>query len=205
MGFKCEILSFIILLFIPGSVGERISVSCKPQTICALQDSEVNLTCSYSNTNIRTVFWFNSKQKDKWKNQDHPEDLTLHSDCAEQVTTKTTSSNSTLTIRDLREGDSGDYQLMIITDDGVKHQSSPAVRLTVMVLQVKENREKLTCRTSCSLTSGTHSYKWYKNGGEVFGIGGDKGSLTLSHLTAGSYSCSVSSHTEIHSNAVCEY
>uniref|UniRef100_A0A3B1IKV3 B-cell receptor CD22 first Ig-like domain-containing protein n=1 Tax=Astyanax mexicanus TaxID=7994 RepID=A0A3B1IKV3_ASTMX len=48
--------------------------------------------------------------EDKWKYQDHPEDLTLDSDCTERVTTKTTSSSSTLTIRDLRKGDSGDYQ-----------------------------------------------------------------------------------------------
>ncbi|XP_072526978.1 sialoadhesin-like [Salminus brasiliensis] len=194
-----------------GSVGESLRVVCDPQTICALQESEVKLRCSYSNTNIRAVFWFSSKQKAKWRNEEHPEDLTLDSDYAGRVNyTETTSSSSTLTIRDLRERDSGEYQLLIITDRGETHLSSAAVSLTVTVLQVNTHIGKtgqtLTCSTSCSLTSGPRSYSWYKNGQYVFRNGGNKESLVLTSIAdAGSYSCSVSGHDKIRSSSVCVF
>ncbi|KAL7833952.1 hypothetical protein AOLI_G00289120 [Acnodon oligacanthus] len=212
MGFKCGVLSLIILLVFPVAGTLDVSVSCSPLTICALRESEVELSCSYSNISftIKSVFWFSFKQKAKWRNEEHPEDVALDSDYAGRVSTESTDSNSTLTLRELRESDSGGYRLLIITEQGEKHLSSTAVSLTVTDLQVRlnsgseDNKQTLACNTSCNLTSDIDSYTWYKNAVKVESMKNQMGLLSYSK-DAGSYSCSISSHEEIHSNAVCVF
>ncbi|KAI5607192.1 hypothetical protein C0J50_12456, partial [Silurus asotus] len=111
---------------------QHVHVSCSKKEICALRELSVTLTCSYSNINITTGFWFNLKDKAKWWKEEDPEDLTLDSHYAGRVRyTEMTNSSSTLTITDLRERDSGEYHLMFITDKGEKYQSSAGVTLTV--------------------------------------------------------------------------
>ena len=105
-------------------------MSCSPQTVCALRRSAAELRCSYP-ANIKAVFWFSYKQKARWRNEEHPEDLALDSNYTERVNIESRNSNSALTIRDLRETDSGEYHLMIITERGEEHLSSAAVQLTV--------------------------------------------------------------------------
>ncbi|KAI5629900.1 hypothetical protein C0J50_10437 [Silurus asotus] len=122
------------LLYVTVSVSgiQHVHVSCSKKEICALRETSVTLTCSYSNINITTGFWFNLKDKAKWWKEEDPEDLTLDSDYAGRVRyTEMTNSSSTLTITDLRERDSGEYHLMFITDKGEKYQSSAGVTLTV--------------------------------------------------------------------------
>ncbi|XP_017561872.1 uncharacterized protein LOC108432513 isoform X1 [Pygocentrus nattereri] len=206
---RCGVLSLIILLFIPvsGSLGQRVTMSCRPQTVCALRESAVNLICSYSTTiKPQQIFWFSPKLRAKWRNEDDPEDLALDSDYAGRVRYTDTQSGSTLTITDLRERDSGEYQLMVITGGGERSNSS-AFRLTVTDLQVRVdpdtvNQRKLTCITSCTLTSA--SYYWSKNGGRISGKTSQ--STWVSSSDPGSYSCSVvtGSH-EIYSNSVCVF
>nr|XP_055073104.1 uncharacterized protein LOC129453072 [Misgurnus anguillicaudatus] len=129
----------------------------------------MSVRCDYSNINIKTGFWFSQKQRTNWRNKDEPEDLTLDSDYSGRVAQRITNNQSDFTIIDLIERDSGEYQLMIIMKDGVKHLSSVTVNLTVSVLQVKMNPEstgqrvKLSCDSSCPLTS-ENGYFWYKNG-----------------------------------------
>ncbi|KAI2646267.1 Sialoadhesin [Labeo rohita] len=124
--------ALILLLLIQGSVTfDRLSVTCSQKSICAVKGSEVTLKCSYSNINIKTVFWFSEKQSTNWRKNNEPEDLTLDSDYSGRVKHQISSSSSTLTISDVRERDSGEYQLMFIMNDGVKHLSSAAVNLTV--------------------------------------------------------------------------
>ncbi|XP_050959811.1 uncharacterized protein LOC127161209 isoform X8 [Labeo rohita] len=158
-----EIASLILLLHISGFVTlDQLSVTCNQQSICAVKGSEVTLNCSYSNNNITTVFWFSEKQSTNWRKNNEPEDLILDSDYSGRVNQTVTKIHSTLTISDMRERDSGEYQLMFIMNDGVKHLSSAAVSLTVTDLQVRRNpastgsrdeRVTLTCHTSCILTS----------------------------------------------------
>ncbi|RXN38869.1 sialoadhesin-like isoform X1 [Labeo rohita] len=76
--------ALILLLLIPGSITmDRLSVTCKQKSICAVKGSEVTLKCFYSNFNIKTVFWFNLQVRmnpastDK---RDHRQ-LTCHSSC----------------------------------------------------------------------------------------------------------------------------
>nr|XP_055073103.1 uncharacterized protein LOC129453071 [Misgurnus anguillicaudatus] len=83
---------------------------------------------------------------------------------------------------------------MVIMKDGVKHLSSVTVNLTVSGLQVKMNPEstgqrvKLSCDSSCPLTSENYYY-WFKNG-QYFTF--DQTIFVSSSENTDSYSCSVS-------------
>ncbi|XP_073717612.1 uncharacterized protein [Misgurnus anguillicaudatus] len=151
--------------------------------------------CDYSNINIKTVFWFSQKQRTNWRNKNEPEDLTLDSDYSGRVIQRITKDYSRLTIHDPRERDSGEYQLMFIMKDGVKHLSSVTVNLTVSGLQVKMNPEstgqrvKLSCDSSCPLTS-KYIYHWYKNGEHLTY---NQTIFVSSSGNTDSYYCSVSS------------
>ncbi|XP_055073684.2 uncharacterized protein [Misgurnus anguillicaudatus] len=167
MNFRLS--SLILLLHIQGSLTlKSFTVSCDEQNVCAVRGTQVTLRCFYSNINIKTGFWFSQKQKTNWRNKDEPEDLTLDSDYSGRLNQRITNTESELTISDLRERDSGEYQLMIIMKDGVKHLSSVTVNLTVTVQQVRMNPEstdevKLICDSSCNLIS-ENNYYWYRNG-----------------------------------------
>nr|XP_055073683.1 uncharacterized protein LOC129453453 [Misgurnus anguillicaudatus] len=195
--------SLILLLHIKGSLTlASFTVTCGKQNICAVRGAQVTLWCSYSNINIKSKFWFSQKQKTNWRNKDEPEDLTLDSNYSGRLKQRITDYMSELTIDDLRESDSGEYQLMIIMKDGVKHLSSVTVNLTVTVLQVKINPEstdevKLICDSSCNLTSD--HYSWYKNGRYLI----DEKSKSIFVSSSGntdSYSCSTDGNP---SSSVC--
>ncbi|KAL1251196.1 hypothetical protein QQF64_018992 [Cirrhinus molitorella] len=186
----------ILLLLIPGPAKlDQLSVTCRQQSICAMKRKMVTLRCFPYNTNFKTAFWFSEKQSANWRKNNEPEDLTLDSDYSGRVKQTVTKSHSTLTISDVRERDSGEYQLMFIMNDGVKHRSSAAVNLTVTDLQVRMNpastdptndRVTLTCDTSCDLTSGV--YHWKKNGKLFTQTWSPNLSVSISRDT-GSFSC----------------
>ncbi|XP_053472613.1 uncharacterized protein LOC128602687 [Ictalurus furcatus] len=187
---------------------QHVNVSCHPEKICALRESSVTLTCSYSNIIIITGFWFSLKDKAKWRKEEHPEDLALDSDYTGRVSyTEMTNFSSTLTITDLRERDSGEYRLVFITDKGLKYLSSAGVTLTVTDLQVTHDstQQVLTCRTSCPLTSTVHRYYWYKNQQYLEKYKDNMGTFPLSKAEEGSYSCSVHGYNNILSLPLCEY
>ncbi|XP_053532491.1 sialoadhesin-like isoform X2 [Ictalurus punctatus] len=203
-----KLLLLILLLNITVSVSgiQHMKVSCHPEKICALRESSVTLTCSYSNIIIITGFWFSLKDKAKWRKEEHPEDLALDSDYAGRVSyTEMTNFRSTLTITDLRERDSGEYRLVFITDKGEKYLSSAGVTLTVTDLQVTHNslQQTLTCRTSCTLTFTVHRYFWYKNGQYLEKYKDNVRTFPLSKAEEGSYSCSVEGYGSILSLPVC--
>ncbi|KAI4877995.1 hypothetical protein NFI96_012191, partial [Prochilodus magdalenae] len=197
-----------VMMEVSGSLGETVSMSCSPQTVCALRESVVKLMCSYSGTvNPQQSFWFSQKQSANWRNEDDPEDLALDSDYAGRVSSNHTGFGSTLTITDLRETDSGDYHLMIITGGGEKDYSS-AVRLTVSDLQVTMSRVtqtelRTTCSTSCSVTPEP-SYLWYKDGRYV--EGSTRQRFLFSSSVPYSVSCSAATHSsEVRSSSVCVF
>ncbi|XP_073717629.1 uncharacterized protein [Misgurnus anguillicaudatus] len=168
MNFRLS--SLILLLHIQGFLTlDNFNVTCDELNICAVRGGLMSVNCDHSNIYIKTGFWFSQKQRTNWRNKDEPEDLTLDSDYSGRIGQWITEDYSRLSIDDLRERDSGEYQLMIIMKDGVKHLSSVTVNLTVTVLQVKMNPEstgqrvKLSCDSSCPKTS-EYNYLWYKNG-----------------------------------------
>ncbi|XP_042567877.1 uncharacterized protein LOC109047597 isoform X1 [Cyprinus carpio] len=201
----------ILLLLIPGSITlDQLSVTCSQQSICAVKGSEVTLRCSYSNINIKTVFWFSENQSTNWRKNTEPEDLTLDSDYSGRVKQISSNYQSELTISDVRERDSGEYQLMFIMKDGVKHLSSAAVSLTVTVLQVRMNPAstnqtdetvELICDSSCDFTSGVY-YSWMKNRQHFKYTQSPNMSVSVSR-DAGSFSCSLYPHYEHPSSSVC--
>ncbi|KAG9271779.1 hypothetical protein AMEX_G14751 [Astyanax mexicanus] len=215
MSFGCEILSLIILLNNAGSLGETVSMTCRPQSVCALRESDVQLECSYSGANKpQQSFWFSPKQKYKWRNSEDPEDLKLDPEYTGRVSYRTnkysryssSSFGSTLTIKDLRERDSGKYYLMLIMETGQKYSSTTAVTLTVSDLQTKidsdtkEQKElMLNCSTSCKLTSEPNIYNWYTNGSSKYTA---KSQISVSSENPGSYSCAVD---KIISSSVCVF
>ncbi|XP_017314422.1 sialoadhesin [Ictalurus punctatus] len=203
-----RILLLILLVYLTVSVSgiQDVKVSCHPEKICALRESSVTLTCSYSNITIITFFWFSLKDKAKWRKEEHPEDLALDSDYAGRVSyTEMRNFRSTLTITDLRERDSGEYRLVFFTDKGEKYLSSAGVTLTLTDLQVTHDstQQTLTCRTSCPLTSSVHRYFWYKNGQYLEKYKDNVETFPLSKAEEGSYSCSVLGYNDILSLPLC--
>ncbi|XP_067272621.1 uncharacterized protein [Pseudorasbora parva] len=189
----------LILLHITG---------CTQEKICAVKGYQVTLQGSYSNINIKTMFWFSQKQSSNWRKNDEPEDLTLDSDYSGRVKQENGYDGSTLTISDLRERDSGEYQLMFIMKDGVKRLSSVAVSLTVTDLRVRMNpattdqryqRVKLTCDSSC--TSGDW-YNWMKDGW-FYGSTASCDMSVSPSTDAGRYSCSFYNTHKHLSSSVC--
>ncbi|XP_056615281.1 uncharacterized protein LOC130430268 [Triplophysa dalaica] len=201
MDFNFAFTSLMLLMNIEDILTlESLYVTCEHKYICALRENDVTLRCSYTNRDIKTMFWFSHKQRATWREKDEPEDLTLDSDYSGRVKQSSTYYPSELTITDVRERDSGEYQLMFIMKDGVKHISSVTVNLTVTVLQVKLNRtgvinqrEYLTCDTSCPLTSRPQYVYWKKDGQYI----------NLVSVEPAAYSCDYSRDFKISSVPVC--
>ncbi|XP_073699962.1 uncharacterized protein [Garra rufa] len=205
-----SISPLILLLLIPGPAKlDRLSVTCSQQSICAVKGTEETLSCSYSYINFKIAFWFSEKQSANWREKNEPEDLTLDSDYSGRVKTSIKEYKAELTISDVRERDSGEYQLMFIMKDGVKHLSSAAVSLTVTDLQVRMNpvstdptdeRIELTCDSSCTLTSRLY-YHWMKDG-KYFTDTVSPNMLVSFSRDAGSFSC-YRKDRKHHSSSVC--
>ncbi|XDV22223.1 hypothetical protein PO909_027167 [Leuciscus waleckii] len=205
-----RLISLILLIHISGS----LTLDCLLMThedVCALSESHVRLRCSHSNINIKTVFWFSRKQSSNWRKNDEPEDLTLDSDYSGRVKQEFINDYSTLRISDLRERDSGEYQLMFIMKDGVKRLSSATFNLTVTDLQVRMNpastdpndqRVELTCDSSCDLTSRPQHYFWKKNG-QYTDIYNSRSISVPPNEADGSYACFLTADLKNSSSPVC--
>uniref|UniRef100_A0A8C1PVU5 Ig-like domain-containing protein n=1 Tax=Cyprinus carpio TaxID=7962 RepID=A0A8C1PVU5_CYPCA len=204
-------VSFLFFSFFKKSGSltlNRISVICK--NICARRETNVQLKCSYDNIHTKTAFWFSEKQSTNWRRNNEPEDLTLDSDYSGRVEQIIGKYEAELTISDVRERDSGEYQLMFV-ENVVKHLSSAAVSLTATDLQVRMNpastdqrdqKVKLTCETSCDLTSRPQNYYWKKKGQYVEDLGHSR-SIEVSPEAADSYSCFLIEDLKNSSSPVC--
>ncbi|XP_048021896.1 uncharacterized protein LOC125252543 isoform X2 [Megalobrama amblycephala] len=187
----------LLLLHIPGFVTlDLFPVTCSQRNICAVKGSQVTLKCSY-NINIKTVIWFSQKQSPNWRKNSEPEDLTLDSDYSGRVKPFISHYRSELIISDLRERDSGEYQLMFMKD-GVKLLGSVTVNLTVTDLQVRMNPAttdlryetvKLTCDSSC--TSGDWYYYYWMKDGQYFTRTVYRNIYLSLNRDAVSYSCAL--------------
>ncbi|XP_056304114.1 uncharacterized protein LOC130216241 [Danio aesculapii] len=191
-----RLFPLILLLHIPDSLTLVYHpVSCNEDSICAVKGSQVVLKCSYYNKiHIQTVFWFNQKQNINWRKNNEAEDLTLDSDYSGRVKSSINYYTSELTISDVRERDSGEYQLMFIMKDGDKRLASVAVNLTVTVMHIRissgstDSRVqsvKLTCDSPCTFEN--KYYNWRKDG-QYFTRSWSK-NMMVSVRDFGSYSC----------------
>nr|XP_029499707.1 B-cell receptor CD22-like [Oncorhynchus nerka] len=202
---------FMAFLF---SVGVKLahngwSVSYTRKEICILKGSSVDLTCFYTYPSgylVTSTFWFSAKQSDRWRENSIPEDLTEDPGYSGRVKYPgTESGHSTLRITDLREEDSAEYHFSFHKQTSGLGYSLPGTALSITGLQVKvtgSQKLTLTCSTTCPL-SDNPTYMWYMNGQYLQEDIFPWYRYLVSSKYAGSYSCAVKGHENLHSPAVC--
>ncbi|XP_056303260.1 sialoadhesin-like isoform X2 [Danio aesculapii] len=143
-------------------------VSYTSRRVCALVNSTVDISCTYSHPSDYTVkktFWHYSQTGNFMG------DLLEEHQFAGRVEFV----ENKLRIKELKISDSGEYQFKIITDKtGGTYSGSPGVILTVTDTEVISRPDTvsegekviLSCSTKCTLSS-KHTYIWYKNGQQV--------------------------------------
>ncbi|XP_049341084.1 hemicentin-1-like [Astyanax mexicanus] len=180
-------------------------VTYTPDSVCALEGSSVDLSCSYKHPGGLTVtesFWFINDQPGVG-----PVDLQEDAQYKRRVQYYQTPCRMRIT--GLRASDAQTYKFRFFTDDpDGKYTGSSGVRLSVTglkigVLNTKEGGKQLNCSSTCALTNPT--YIWYRNEQPVSEQ--NRAVLYLRDRTvdAGSYSCAVKGHEEIRSAAVCVF
>ncbi|XP_045568583.1 sialoadhesin isoform X5 [Salmo salar] len=187
-------------------LGQNVwSVTYTTQSICVLEGSTVELSCSirYPSGTVTSTVWFT-----KWGTGVEPEDLGQDPEYAGRLEYHGDKKNGhNLRITDLREKDSATYKFRFITDQtGWKYTGYPGVTLSVTGLQVKvtggHQDKTLTCITTCTLT-GNPTYIWYKNGQHLDESTSPQYKDLVSSNYDDSYSCAVKGHEDLHSPAVC--
>nr|XP_046192246.1 B-cell receptor CD22-like isoform X4 [Oncorhynchus gorbuscha] len=179
------------------------SVTYTKNSICALKGSTVELSCSYTyprGHRVRTIGW-------SYWNSDAGRFVEIQSNNEGRVEYRqTTEKDSTLRITDLRQSDKDTYYFRYKTDKSDWKTAQRGVTLSVTELQVEVtgqwNVKTLTCRTSCSLP-GNPTYVWYKNRQYLDERTSSIYSRYVYIENAGSYSCAVKGHEDLHSPAVC--
>ncbi|KAK0137521.1 Sialic acid-binding Ig-like lectin 12 [Merluccius polli] len=151
----------------PGLQGNSCTrVSYPTRTMCVLQGTSVNISCTYSHppdATLNSTYWF------KWRANQEPSDLQSDSEYegrAEYPVEET--GRSTLRITDLRVTDSAEYRFTFKT----------RVEVTPVATVTEGQRVTLTCITSCPLADKP-SYIWYQNNGPVTGSENPKNQLVL--------------------------
>ncbi|KAK0132974.1 B-cell receptor CD22 [Merluccius polli] len=183
-------------------------VSYPTRTMCVLQGTSVDISCTYSHppdATLNSIYWF------KWRANQEPRDLQSDSGYkgrAEYPVEET--GRSTLTITDLRHTDSAEYRFTFKTSHYEWKSILHGTTLTVTGLRVEVTpvatvtegqRVTLTCITSCPLADKP-SYIWYQNNGPVTGSENPENQLVLDPVGpqhAGSYSCSVRNYPHLRS------
>ncbi|XP_048051357.1 B-cell receptor CD22-like [Megalobrama amblycephala] len=193
-------LLLLFLLMIPG-VCSQWSVSYSPSHICALNNSSVIMSCTYTyptGYQIERVFW--TKTNIKEKNEEFP-DLSEDPEYSQRLQyLGDKQQNCTIRLSHVTLKDSHEYYFRFTTnkDDG-KWLGFPGVTLTVTDLQVESPERvtegdsvRLTCKSSCTLTDRA-TFIWYRNSQPVTtGIIGNQLILwRVSREDTGRYSCGV--------------
>ncbi|KAK0151776.1 Sialoadhesin [Merluccius polli] len=191
---------------VPGNSCHRVSYPTR--TMCVLQGTPVDISCTYSHPSYATLthkYWF------KLRANQEPRDLQSDSEYegrAEYPVEET--GRSTLRITDLRVTDSAEYRFTFRTSHYEWKSILHGTTLTVTGLRVEVTpvatvtegqRVTLTCITSCPLADKP-SYIWYQNNGPVTGSENPENQLVLDPVGpqhAGSYSCSVRNYPHLRS------
>ncbi|RXN02990.1 sialoadhesin-like isoform X1 [Labeo rohita] len=158
--------ALILLLLIPGvSQSGCWDVTYTSRRVCALVNSTVDISCTYSHPSGHTVnktFWhYGPSGVFKDLREEH------------QFAGRVEYVENKLRIKDLKISDSGEYRFRIITDLD-QYAGSPGVILTVTGMQTErspaavseEEDVILSCSTKCTLNDNP-TYIWYKNGRQM--------------------------------------
>ncbi|XP_051721524.1 B-cell receptor CD22-like [Ctenopharyngodon idella] len=201
---KAPPLPLVFLLMIYGVSSADWGVSYSPSHICAVNDSSVIMSCTYTyptGHQIKNVFWTKGPIQQGVELKDLSEDPE-YSQRLQYLEDK--QQNCTIRLSHVTLKDSHEYYFRFITDKDVKWIGKPGVTLAVTDLQVSQSPERvterdsvrLTCKSSCTLTDRA-TFIWYRNSQLVTtGITGNQLILwRISREDTSSYSCGVDGHS----------
>ncbi|XP_059411034.1 B-cell receptor CD22-like [Carassius carassius] len=199
-------LPLMFLILIHGVSSAEWGVSYRLSHICALKDSSVIMSCTYTyptGYEIRKVFWT--------KNPVHgeePPDLSEDPEYSQRLQyLGDEQKNCTIRLSHVTQKDSHMYCFRFTTNvtDG-KWKGYPGVTLTVTDLQVESSETvtegdsvRLTCKSSCALTDRA-TFIWYRNSQPLTERRDRNNQLLLQSVRredAGRYSCALQEHTYI--------
>uniref|UniRef100_A0A8C2J7T5 B-cell receptor CD22 n=1 Tax=Cyprinus carpio TaxID=7962 RepID=A0A8C2J7T5_CYPCA len=213
-------LSLVFLLVIHRVSSAGWGVSYSHSQICALKDSSVIMSCTYTyptEYKIRKVFWTKTV-----KDEDSREDVDLSKDPEYSRRLQylgDKQKNCTIRLSHVTKKDSHMYYFRFTTNKLVKKWlGDPGVSLTVTDLQVESPERvtegdsvRLTCKSSCTLTDRA-TFIWYRNSQPITERRDRNNQLLLQSVRredAGRYSCALKEHTYISPavqlSVTCEY
>ncbi|XP_073698589.1 B-cell receptor CD22-like [Garra rufa] len=198
-------LPLIFLLMIRGVTSDgKYSVSYSHSHICALKNSSVIMSCTYTYPNghqIVKAFWTKNTVKGV-----EPTDLFKDPELSQRLQClKNEQGYSSIRLSHVTQKDEHMYYFRFTTDkDNGKWLGAP-VSLTVTDLQVESPERvtegdsvRLTCKSSCTLTDRA-TFIWYRNS-QPLSTGSVENKLALLSVKredAGRYSCALHGHTYI--------
>ncbi|XP_016367284.1 B-cell receptor CD22-like [Sinocyclocheilus rhinocerous] len=208
----------IFLLMIHGVSSAGWSVSYSPSHICALKNSSVIMSCTYTyptGYQIRKVFWTKTLVKDENDDSSEEEeehevfpDLSKDPEYSQRLQyLGDKQKNCTIRLSHVTQKDSHTYYFRFITDkEIVKSLGKQRLTLTVTDLQVESPERvtegdsvRLTCKSSCTLTDRA-TFIWYRNSQPLTERRDRNNQLLLQSVRredAGRYSCALHEHTYI--------
>uniref|UniRef100_A0A8C1IVJ7 B-cell receptor CD22 n=1 Tax=Cyprinus carpio TaxID=7962 RepID=A0A8C1IVJ7_CYPCA len=199
-------LPLIFLLMIHGVSSADWGVSYSPLHICALKNSSVIMSCTYTyptGYKIEKVFW----TKNPVKGKESP-DLSEDPEYSQRLQyLGDTQQNCTIRLSHVTQKDQHMYCFRFITDKPVKKWTgAPGVTLAVTDLQVEApervtegHNVSLTCKSSCTLTDRA-TFIWYRNSQPLTERRDRNNQLLLQSVRredAGRYSCALHGHSYI--------
>ncbi|KAG9271774.1 hemicentin-1-like [Astyanax mexicanus] len=204
--YSCSVHNYVNVPPSDCKLGEKQwGVTYTPDSVCALEGSSVDLSCSYKHPGGLTVtesFWLINEQRVDLREDDQYKGRVQYNQTENQ-----NQLYHTVRITDLRVSDAQTYKFRFITDDpGGKYIGSSGVSLSVtgsLKIEVSDTQgggKLLICSSTCTLTNPT--YIWYRNEQPVSEQNGAVLYLRDRTVDAGSYSCAVKEHEEIRSAAV---
>ncbi|XP_067233711.1 B-cell receptor CD22-like [Chanodichthys erythropterus] len=195
----------VFLLMICG-VCSQWDVSYSPSHICALKDSSVIMSCTYTyptGYQIMKVFW--TKIIEKKETEEFP-DLSEDPEYSQRLQyLGDKRQNCTMRLSHVTLKDSHEYYFRFITNKD-KWTGKSGVTLSVTDLQVESpervtegNSVSLTCKSSCTLTDRA-TFIWYRNSEPLTERRDRNNELLLQSVRAedaGRYSCAVHGHSHV--------
>uniref|UniRef100_A0A8C2IDB6 B-cell receptor CD22 n=1 Tax=Cyprinus carpio TaxID=7962 RepID=A0A8C2IDB6_CYPCA len=223
----------IFLLMIHGGSSADCDVTYSLSHICALNDSLVIMSCTYTyptGHQIKKVFWTKTLDEDESCEDKSESEEDEKNKCAADLSEDPEYSqrlqylgdkqkNSTIRLSHVTQKDSHMYYFIFITDKPDKKWTrTPGVSLTVTDLQVEApervtegHNVSLTCKSSCTLTDRA-TFIWYRNSQPLTERRDRNNQLLLQSVRredAGRYSCALQEHTYISPavqlSVTCEY
>ncbi|XP_073698602.1 sialoadhesin-like [Garra rufa] len=193
-------LLFSLMIHDVSSAGWGVSYSLSH--ICALKDSSVIMSCTFTyptGYQIMEVFW--TKKADG----DDDDDESEYRQRLQYLGDK--QQNCTIRLSHVTQKDEQMYYFRFTTNkDGGKWIGKPGVSLTVTDLQVESPKRvteghnvSLTCKSSCTLTDRA-TFIWYRNSQPLTERRDTNKQLLLQSVRredAGRYSCALHGHTYI--------